>query len=213
MCMAQATKLEEQTIAFYTKNSNEWLEKYGQKKDSFWQKELKLFKQTVPSGALLEIGFGGALEAQYLINENYTYIGIDPVSDFVTQARNSFPQATFLQQTVLDLNVKTNYFDGFWCAAVLMHLSQEHLPTALANIRKTLKQGAYGIITLPISTTNEFQECIDEQTGRLFSLYTPKQFARHLEDAHFSVIQKGERQQQTDRPHLNQWATFLVQAI
>lgn len=107
-----------------------WSDNDAHIETSFWMPELRRFKQLLPAGRVLEIGMAGGRDAGRLIELGYTYTGIDNSAGMVTAARQSHPGIQFLQQDVLQLVFPKDTFDGFWAAAILLHLPKKDVGTA-----------------------------------------------------------------------------------
>lgn len=198
---------EAQTIAYYDTHAQQWIERHGpDAKGSFWEPELLRFQEIVPSGSILEIGVGGAGEAALFIRNGYVYTGIDAAQGLIDAACRRFPGVRFLQQKVEALDLPPHSFDGFWCSAVLLHISPEKIDSALQNIKTAMKPGAHGFMSL----AQGHGEYYDEKTGRYFYLYEPEEFERILKRNGFSIEHQAIRTQDTPRAWLRSWMTFFV---
>ena len=103
------------------------------------------FRQLLSSGRILEIGCGGGYAARWFVANGYDYLGVDFSSGMFEQARWDNPGIRFDRISVYDLDFDEP-FDGFWCAAVLLHIPQNCIDEALVAIRRSMEQGAYGLI-------------------------------------------------------------------
>lgn len=196
---------EKQTIEYYDKNANKWGLTHSN--SAFWEAELKLFKQYLPHGSVLEIGSGVGRDAIELIQMGYTYTGIDASVGLVKVAQTSVPDAEFLIQNIYDLQFPQARFDGFWCAAMLLHIPKNKIHLALDQIKSVVKKGAIGFISIKEGAG----EYCDESTKRTFYLYDATEFSDVLVKNGFTVLKQGHRTPSAIHTTDAQWLTFFVQ--
>lgn len=201
------TKKEAKTISYYNDNAKKWVQNHGpNSKPSFWLEELNQFQEYLTQGHILEIGVGGAGEAAEFIKKGYTFTGIDPAQNLIEIAQKQFPKATFLVNNMYDFESPKNTFDGFWCSAVLLHVSKEKIDLGLQKIYAAMKPDAIGFISLAEGNGEYF----DNETGRYFYLYGQDEFANILKRNSFIIQKQDIRKQDTRRAWLQSWLTFFV---
>ncbi len=196
---------EKVTIEYYDKNAQAWAEKHSD--ESFYENEMKQFKEYLPEGSILEIGSGVGKDAIKLIQMGYVYTGIDASEGLIKEAHAKAPLADFLVQNVYDLKFQQGRFDGFWCAAMLLHIPKDKIHDALQQIRKVVKKGGVGFISLKEGTG----EYCDESMKRAFYLYSVHEFTNVLVQNGFTVLKHGYRQPRSTHTTDAQWVTFFVQ--
>ena len=133
------TPQEKLTIEAYDQNATTWAQSRNKKGD--WAKEKETFKEYLPSGKVLEIGSGGGRDAKDLIEMGYEYTGTDISKGLLEEARKNNPKATFLLQSVYELDFPEKTFDGFWACAVLLHMPKDRMSEALKSIHNVIKKG------------------------------------------------------------------------
>jgi len=181
------TAEEDETLNTYQTTAQQWAGKHATA--GFWREEMKIFQRFLPVGKILEVGSGGGRDAKELIAFGYEYTGTDISSNFVEVARRKNPGATFLVQSVYDLEFSEDaQFDGFWASAVLLHIPKTKIGKALQRIRKCVKGGGIGFISLK-QGEGERLEADSLKNGRFFSYYTGKEFHEVLLKNGFEVVQ------------------------
>ncbi len=201
------TKKEKQTITFYDKQAEKFIGSSGvDDTPSFWDTEIKGFQKLLTTGRILDIGVGKGREAKRFIDANYKYVGIEPATGLRENLAKQFPNQTFIGDTIYDWDLSPNSFDGFWCSAMLLHVPRENIDQALQQIKKVMKPGAVGFISLAAGDGEYF----DEDTGRYFYLYDQDKFARILERNGFIIEKRDFRKQDTYRHWLRNWLTYFV---
>lgn len=140
------TDEEKLTIAAYDDQATRWAGEH--QTSGFWGKEMDKFQELLPSGKVLEIGSGGGRDAKELTSRGYQYVGTDASQGLIEQAQKANPQTVFLTQSVYDLDFPPDFFDGFWAAAVLLHIPKNKIDLALGKIKSVVKPGGIGFITL-----------------------------------------------------------------
>lgn len=199
--MHRLTPAEQLTLASYDRQAAQWSNAHMTA--GMWSAEMADFHEALPSGRLLEIGSGGGRDAKELIPLGYDYVGTDVSHGLLEQARKNNPTALFNEMSVYDLPYE-NEFDGFWCAAVLLHIPRDRLPNALSVIARAMKPGAVGFITLKEGAQAKFE---DDDTGKRYFVYWQNDAFKAVLAKHgFHVIQEGYR----PVSERTKWLTYIV---
>jgi len=170
---------------------------------SFWYEQLKEFKKLLPSGKIIEIGFGTGQEAAALIDMGFDYTGIDVSQGLLKIARKNNPKGKFLYQNVDDLNFPDSSYDGFWACASLLHIHKSRIRDVLRKIQRATKPGGLGFISL----IEGIGESVDKKTGRFFSYYTDEEFKEILKEIGMHVIQSTKKM---DEAPERIWLTYYL---
>jgi 2-polyprenyl-3-methyl-5-hydroxy-6-metoxy-1,4-benzoquinol methylase len=174
---------------------------------------LKKFQELLPNGHVLEIGCAAGRDSDKLAKLGYKYTGTDAVQEFIDQASNQYPKRTFITCKAQDIQdvFKEASFDGFWCSATLLHIPRGDIISTLQGIRKAIKNGAIGMISLQKGTGENFEQNSKKTDGsaRLFVYYTKETFAEVLLKAGFKIM-FYEEIPRAERPD---WLHFIVRAI
>lgn len=197
---------EQRTIDAYNTHAEYWRQNYSQ--PNYWDGVFETYQKLLPAGSVIEIGAGAGRDANDLIARGYEYYGTEPAERLVAVARRENPGATFEQKSVYDL--KAGEFDGFWAAAVLLHIPRTRMCEALAKIRGAVRNGAIGFIAIKEGDGEYLEEMNgDVDSTRLFVLWRDADFRAELVRAGFEVIEyvcnvKSER---------TIWLQYIVRAI
>lgn len=168
--MSAITKtIKQKTIDYYDQQAKKWAEEHGgEKVDSYRLKYILKFNKLLPQGKILEIGSGDGKDARELIKLGYEYVGTDASKELIKIASLTNPGAILVNQSVDQLDFPAETFDGFWAAAVLLHIPKAEMDEALLKIKSVCKKGAVGFISLKIGKGEKEQV----STGRWFAYYT-----------------------------------------
>src|SRR3989344_37116 len=196
------TPQEKLTIEAYDQNATTWAQSRNKKGD--WAKEKETFKEYLPSGKVLEIGSGGGRDAKDLIEMGYEYTGTDISKGLLEEARKNNPKATFLLQSVYELDFPEKTFDGFWACAVLLHMPKDRMSEALKSIHNVIKKGGIGFISLKKGEGEKFVE--GDHVGiaykRFFSFWEEDEFTSYLEQNNFEIL-KSYKLEHSAKPWLS----------
>lgn len=143
--MSELTAPEKVTVDSYRRIADIWTEDHSTER--FWGENFDYFKELLPSGRILEVGCGAGRDAQELIKIGYDYHGIDITAKLIESARKLNPDGNFEEANLYDFH-SDEPFDGFWCAAVLIHLPKDRIDEALQAIKRNLKSRAIGFIAM-----------------------------------------------------------------
>ncbi len=201
------TDREQKTVNYYDQQAPEWVAAHGgNEEESYWKNEMDKFHQLLASGKVLEIGSGAGKDASALIKIGFDYTGTDASSGLIKVAQKRNPQAKFINVAVEELNLPEKSFDGFWAAAVLLHIPKEKIDSALQSIRKEIKDGGIGFISLKEGDG----EKEDQKTGRWFAYYQEEEFKEILLRNDFKVIDFKKRiEEREGQPN---WLAYFVKA-
>lgn len=179
----QLTPEEKITLETYNATAKQWSENHAT--PGFWKEEMGIFRTLLPDGKILEIGSGGGRDAKELLALSYEYVGTDISTGLIEVARRENPNAVFLAQSVYDLDFpEGTQFDGFWASAVLLHIPKARIDAALQRIKKFMREGAIGFISLKQGDGERLEE-----DKRFFAYYSEKEFRQILQRNSFDVVQ------------------------
>lgn len=199
---ATFTAEEAATIDYYNEHGAEWATSHDVVR--YWGAAFGEFQHLLPTGKILEIGAGAGRDAQTLGEMGCDYTGTDISTGMFALAQERNPGIKLSQQSVYELAFADKTFDGFWAAAVLLHLPKARLGEALGEIQRVCKNNAIGFIAVKDGMG---EEVIGD--GRLFSYYQYGEMNPILHQSGFAVLDsvywpKGKK---------TTWRMFFVQAI
>lgn len=184
----------------------EWSSSHWTKK--FWGDNFDFFYDLLPKGRLLEIGCGAGRDAQELIEFGYDYTGTDVSDGQLVEARKNNPGAHFEQTSLYDLDFPEP-FDGFWCAAVLIHVPKDRIPEALQAITRNIVPKAIGFIAMKEGDGEELEKK-EELNGAefLYAYWQDNEFRKVLEENGLEIL----RQARVPMSERTKWLTYHIRA-
>ena len=204
--MDKLTEDEKLTLNSYNNVASAWAKNHDTQ--NFWGKNLEVFHKLLPKGKILEIGCGSGRDAQDLISLGYDYIGTDVSVGQLTEARKNNPSGIFKEQSVYSLDF-IDSFDGFWAAAVLIHVPKSRITEALQAIKKNMKKRALGFIAMKEGEGEKVEERPELDNSRfLFTYWDRGEFRSILKENNFislheDYIPMSER---------TKWLTYIVRS-
>lgn len=189
--MAELTPEELITIESYDANAAEWAGAHMT--PGFWREDMHEFNRWLPGGRLLEIGSGGGRDARELIRLGYKYTGTDVSAGLIEQAKKNNPEAYFEQVSVYDLDFDKP-FNGFWCAAVLLHIPRPRIDEALQSIKRNIVPRGIGYIALKEGEGEAMTVSPPQEGGeRFFTFWQNDDFKKILDDNDYEIIRENRR--------------------
>ena len=176
--MSILTKTEKATLNFYDKVAINYHRDRPPGAKTFWRKDLNTFHKLLPGGKILEIGVGGGREAAELIKFGYVYTGVEPSKGLLDEVKKEKLKGKFLNFSVYNLDFPDKNFDGFWTCATLIHMPKKRIKEVLENIKRVIKPGGIGFISLKKGIGESF----DKPGERFFAYYTKREFIEILND-------------------------------
>lgn len=202
--MSSLTRPEEITKSSYDREAEAWTSDHETQK--FWSTNFDVFHELLPQGRILEIGCGAGRDAQELIQLGYDYIGADISSGLLVKARKNNPGADFREVSLYDLDFKEP-FDGFWCAAVLIHVPKERINEALQAVKRNIKTGAIGFIAVKEGKGERLEQRPELNNANFFFAYWQNdEFKAVLAENGFDVLKEGY----IPMSERTKWLTYIV---
>ena len=122
------------------------------------------------SGKTLDLGAGIGRDTEWLKNQGYEVMGIDASEGMLAVARERYPHLKFEKDSLPSLaTLENESFQNIFCCAVLMHLPQEQLASAIENILRITKASGRIIISIRASDGAE-----ERENGKLYTTIIPE---------------------------------------
>lgn len=205
--MAELTPEEQITVESYDANAAEWASAHMT--PGFWREDMHEFNHWLPAGRLLEIGSGGGRDARELIRLGYKYTGTDISEGLLWQARKNNPGANFEHVSVYDLDFEKP-FNGFWCAAVLLHIPRPRINEALQSIKSNIVKRGIGYIALKEGEGEAVTISPPQEGGeRFFTFWQNEEFKAVLDDNDYDIIRENRRPISENTT----WLSYIVRSI
>lgn len=204
--MSELTKEEQITKQSYDSVSEEWRDSHNTPR--FWGINFDKFFELLPEGRLLEIGCGAGRDARELVAHGYDYLGTDISAPQIEQARENNPGAKFEQKNLYDLDF-AEPFDGFWAAAVLIHVPKNRIDEALEAINRNMKAHAVGFIAMKEGEGEKLEVKPDLNSTRYLFSYWQKGEFREVLQKHGLVPWYEDYIPMSER---TKWLTYIVRA-
>lgn len=120
-------------------------------------------------GPCADIGCGIGRDSAWLAEQEYTVTGMDASDGMLKQARNRYPHISFIKVGLpLMEEVADSTFANVLCSAVIMHLAENQIASAAANLVRVMAEN--GVIVLSYrGTPNENWR----ENGKLYTPISP----------------------------------------
>lgn len=180
----------EETKKYYNQKFKFWIEK---KTNSFHHEVsfTKLVKLWPEKGSIIDIGCAYAASVPMFlgIGRHLKYTGIDNSTSFLKIAKRRYPQLLFSFGDIADKEtLPKKKFDGFWAAAVLMHVPFEQWDSMFSNIENLCKPQSYGYVALPVAHPSKVKS--DDDT-RHFTILTEDEQRSYMKGRGWKIKQAG----------------------
>lgn len=180
------------TIETYDKSADalaEYFKGVGPRTDDI-ELALKLAEATKPA-RVVEIGCGDGRDAAEIMKRVGWYEGFDPSTGLLKIARQSLPQASFVQADALTYSYP-NDLDVIYAFASLLHINKTDLEVVFKKAAKVLRKG--GIFYISLKERDVYTEEVkkDEYGERMFYYYNPV-VMKELAGDEFSTVHEAHR--------------------
>lgn len=175
-----------QTIKVYEKMGSDYLDSIEKIPSTDLYKFIKIIK---PGGLVLDVGCAGGRDTETLIQQGFQVIGVDLVEKFLERARKRVPEATFVNQNLLELDYKDNTFDAIWAHAVLMHLKKADFNQIMKKFYRFLKPGGKIHIRVKKGEGEHWvTDKLSPEQKRFFSFFQNDEMEEIMKKAGFNII-------------------------
>jgi 2-polyprenyl-3-methyl-5-hydroxy-6-metoxy-1,4-benzoquinol methylase len=194
------------TKAFYDKNAVLWT---SQKTDSFYHELAfkKILSLWPEKASIIDIGCAGGVHVPLFLGMGHKlrYFGIDISKSFLKIATRRYPKLTFAQGNILDKeSLPKKKFDGFWAAAVLMHVPFEKWDEMFSNLESVIKPNSFGYLSLP----TEHPSIDKTNDTRHFTCLSPEEQINYIKGRGWKIKSKGVVKQYNKE---SIWHWYIVQ--
>lgn len=186
---------------------------YQDHKDDPWNSRFtKLFSESLfPGAKVLDLGCGPGIETEKLVGKGFKVHGLDLSPGLLEIARKRIPDAVFTEANILEpLPYESDFFDGIFCKAALLHIPHKEIEPVLQEIRRILKDK--GVLYISVKKGSGEKIIQENDYGyayeRFFSFWESKELEPIFEKFHFSVIEKSQDSHQTYNTHT--WLKYLL---
>ncbi|MHB1709366.1 MAG: class I SAM-dependent methyltransferase [Thermoplasmataceae archaeon] len=154
------------------------------------QRYAKFTSRLKQGGHILDAGCGTGRFVQYFIKNGFAVIGIDSSSAMIEVAAKNNPLAEFKVMDICHLDFPSNYFDGIWNVATLLHLGEADVKLALQESKRVLKDG--GTLYIATRTKGTSVSIIEESTEggeMMVNYYSASKLGELLKTSGFKTIE------------------------
>ena len=186
---------EKKTIESYDRIADKWNDvNPAHWRDEFWY----IFTERLKGKLILDVGCSTGRDAKMLTEDGFRCVGVDLSFAMLAKGKEILGaeiakgRAFLMRSNILAIPLRSKMFDGFVCFTTLMHLPRFKTLPALKEIRRVLKHGAIGYISIPYGTMSGMYNGRSEKFGNdrpvLVNSWLPPDFDDLLRQVSFGFI-------------------------
>jgi SAM-dependent methyltransferase len=145
-------------------------------------------------------------------------VGVDLSPGMIAEARQRFPQVTFLVGSMLDLPVPDSSLAGVTCFYAIIHLDSEDRQRAYHELARVIAPGGWLLVAVHVSDTDgrtpgsveHVEEFLGANVDLDFHFLDPDEVVRGLREAGFQEMASSIRQPWPGVEHPSRRAYLLV---
>jgi ubiquinone/menaquinone biosynthesis C-methylase UbiE len=151
----------------------------------------------------LDVGCGIGRDSAWLLEHGFPTIGFDASWGMLLHARSLHPRISLAQDSLPHLSsIRNQSASNILCSAVIMHLADRDIPTALTTLRRILRPAGILIVSYRSAIAGGNRE-----SGKLYSPIDDRIFAEQWTAFGGSVL-VAEKAKDPERPLL--WSNFVM---
>ncbi len=133
----------------YDRLSGQYLEWIARIEGDPRDRMLAEFAQRVPAGGrVLDLGCGPGIPSTRALAQRFDVVGVDVSAAQIELARRNVPEAEFIEDDLMRIDVPDASFDGVTAFYSIPHVPREHHPRVFARIARWLVPGGIFLATL-----------------------------------------------------------------
>lgn len=201
--------VDKATLRTYQKIAPEYARRRAD--SNLWIAEYRTFKNLVKGKKVLDVGCGTGHEALYFAKDKFQYLGIDASPAMIKIARKLVPSLKFRVMDMTKLKLPKESFDGFWACASLLHIPRKKVLSVLKSLKKVLKPGGAGFISVKYKPRPKESLQVDSYPGlkRFFSYYNEASFKKLIKESGLKIVKFSAKINYRD-PVKQRWLIFFV---
>lgn len=154
------------------------------------------YSQIPQGGRVLDVGCGTGKDARVAVAQNLSYVGVDYSLGMLRVGQRGAShivgsgQVRFLCTDMHELALRPASFDTFVAVAFIQHIPRQSVWKVLSQVRRVLKPGALGFVTVTNGRYSEMYQSDKHECGRtLMVSWPPDEFAAVVNQAGLRVLQ------------------------
>lgn len=197
----------ERTKKYYDKEFSDWSSK---KTHSFHHEKqfVKLVDLWPSKGSILDIGCAYGIHVPMFlgIGRSLKYTGIDISTSFLKIAKRRYPQLPFIEANIADKStLPKKKYDGFWAAAILMHIPFSHWDEMFSNVEAVCTEKSFGYVALPVAHPSKV---VSQNDTRHFTILTEDEQRQYFKSRGWKIKTAGVIDGTTTE---SVWRWYIVQ--
>lgn len=165
------------------------------------QRFTNFIKYVPENGQILDAGCGTGRYTRYFLNRGFSVTGIDTSDAMLTIAKRENPGTHFLRMDMRSLGFRSDFFDGIWNVASILHLGKDDVLLALKESNRVLKSGAVLFIATRTNDTDTImQEEMTEGGRATVNYYSLPTLRKMLIESGFVVLEATIEPDDHNRP-------------
>jgi ubiquinone/menaquinone biosynthesis C-methylase UbiE len=127
------------TIQSYNKTAQQYAQNVANLQKTTY---IEHFVSLLPANALvLDMACGSGRDARIFSEKGLSVTGIDLSQEMLKIAAQTCSEAKFRLMDIRQLNFDSQYFNGVWACAALLHIPKEEIPSLISGVLRVLKKG------------------------------------------------------------------------
>ncbi|MBI1862534.1 class I SAM-dependent methyltransferase [Candidatus Microgenomates bacterium] len=174
------------TIFAYNSNPQKYIDKTMNMVPYDWVDKME--KLLPPDAKVLDAGCAYGRDANEFFERGFNVVGVDLSEELLAKGHNKFPKVTLKHMDVRKLEFPNETFDGVWCNAVLLHLTDPDIEKSLKEFHRVLKKD--GILYTSFQEGDDTEERITTfgvDAPRFFNLKSKDDIEEMLMNAGFTL--------------------------
>jgi len=181
----------ETTISSYDRTAQQYAQNVANLQKTAY---IELFASLLqPDVHILDLACGSGRDAKIFYEKGFSVTGIDLSEELLMIAARNCPNAEFRLMDILELDFKSQSFDGVWACAALLHIPKERIPGLISGVQRVLKKNGLFYIGVKEGEGQRFikDDRYEGDIRKFYSYFKPGELEAVLQETGFNIIQNS----------------------
>ena len=145
------------------------------------------------NASVLDIACGSGRDAKIFSEKGFSVTGVDLSEEMLQIAVTNCPLVKFRLMDMRQLDFDSQYFDGVWACAALLHLPKKEIPAVISEVSRVLRMGGIFYIGVKEGDGERFvkDNRYEGDITKFYSYFKSGELEEILQEKGFDILESS----------------------